>query len=495
MRGGVGRCRWLAGGVAALFALAAIAVSLAWQRIFDSVLASQLALVPGSRSYVSWEAPAVPLRFDIYLFNWTNAERFPEETPHVEQLGPYSFREERRHVNVTVHPETDSLSYRTFRSYSFDPEASNGTLEDNVTTLNPIASAAIYKARESGYIQQKTLGMGLAMFGQQMAVSKPARELMFEGYDDLMLEFAKTLPDSATGGAPKIDRFGWFYQRNNSIDSDGFMEVTLGSRGGSLPGQILNWNKEENLPYYSGQCAELAGSVGEFLPRDLTPSSRLTMFMADLCRTLHLRYSGSGELQGLQYHTYEVNRDVFDAGSKENECFCNGACAWGGVMNVSACRYGAPSFITLPHFLYADEELRELVTGLQPDEDKHSFYFSVEPKLGIPLDVAARFQLNIYMEPTPNIALYENVPRLLFPVLWVEQRVTIDDTVLAELRFVRAVLDWGAIFSAGVALVLAAIVALTTCTNICLKKPKYLPPADLLFERPKDEAEMKLNPM
>lgn len=48
-------------------------------------------------------------------------------------------------------------------------------------------------------------------------------------------------------------------------------------------------------------------------------------------------------------------------------------------MNVSACRFDTPSFLSLPHFLYADPALRDAVEGMAPDPEKHSFYFSVEP--------------------------------------------------------------------------------------------------------------------
>lgn len=91
--------------------------------------------------------------------------------------------------------------------------------------------------------------------------------------------------------------------------------------------------------------------------------------------------------------------------------------------------------------------------------------------------------------------MYEDVPKMLFPILWVEQRVTVGEKVTSELRFVRVILDWGAIFCAGVALFFATTVALMTCTNICLKKPKYVPPTEIMFEKPKDEAEIRLYQM
>ncbi|XP_052755026.1 protein peste-like isoform X2 [Galleria mellonella] len=497
MRGRSPRWRWLVAGGGALLAMAGVGAALAWSLIFDSVLASHLALVPNSRSYQSWLAPNVPLYFEVYLFNWTNADMFPMEKPNLEQLGPYRFLEKRQHVNVTWHRNNGTLGFRTLHSWHFDP-TSNGTLEDNITTLNAIAASAVYRSRFWGFFQQKGLSMGLALFGQQMAVSRLAGELLFEGYEDPLLEFAKTLPPSTTGGAPQVDRFGWFYERNNSLDIDGYMEVTTGEHGGTLPGQIVRWNHNYRLPYYSGNCGQLLGSAGEFMPRNLTEESELLMFSPDLCRTVVMDYMDSGVHNGLQYHKYGITARSFDNStfSSENTCFCNGACEWSGVMNVSACRFGSPAFISLPHFLHGDPQLRDLVTGMDPDPEKHSFYFAVEPRLGVPVDVSGRFQLNLYLEANPHVALYEHVPKMLFPILWVQQRVIIDDAIVAELLMVRSVLDWGGIVCAGAALAFAIIATVASCCSNT-KKRKYSKPCDLFktCDKLKDDAELKLNSM
>ncbi|XP_073949909.1 protein peste-like [Choristoneura fumiferana] len=495
MRGRAPRWRCVFACVCGLLAVAGITISLTWGRVFDSVLARQVALTPNSRAFREWLAPSVPLFMDVYLFNWTNSERFPGEKPHLVQLGPYRFKEHRRHVNVTWHNQNGSLAYRTKRTWHFH-HSSNGSLSDNITILNIIAASAVHNARHWSFIEQKTLSMALAMFGQHMAVSKLARELLFDGYDDAILDVAKSLPASTTGGAPLVDKFGLFYDRNNSINTDGYMEVTTGLRSGTLPGQVLRWNHEDHLPFYSGECSKLAGSAGEFMPRDLTEQSTLSVFVPDLCRVLRLTHQRSGLISGLPYHRYAFTPEGFDNSSSthHNSCFCNGECMWGGVMNVSACRFGSPSFISLPHFLHGDPALRAAVTGMQPDEEKHSFFFSVEPKLGVPLEVGGRFQLNILIEPTPHIALYENVPKMLFPIMWVNQNVRTDESIISDLRYARAILDWGATVCACTALLLTVLVAMATC---CWRKRKYSSPLDigLLNEKPKDEAEIKLNPM
>lgn len=81
---------------------------------------------------------------------------------------------------------------------------------------------------------------------------------------------------------------------------------------------------------------------------------------------------------------------------------------------------------------------------------------------------------------------------MLFPMFWVQQRVQMDDVILLELKSLRAVLDWGPTACAGAAFAFAVIVIVVTC---CGTKPKYMAPHDMTFEKPKDEAELKLNPL
>lgn len=67
-----------------------------------------------------------------------------------------------------------------------------------------------------------------------------------------------------------------------------------------------------------------------------------------------------------------------------------------------------------------------------------------------------------------------------------------DDKIILELKSVRAILDWGPTVSAGISFALAVVVAMLTC---CGTRQKYIQPHDLTFEKPKDDAELKLNPM
>lgn len=57
---------------------------------------------------------------------------------------------------------------------------------------------------------------------------------------------------------------------------------------------------------------QLVGSAGEFMPRDLTEQSTLSVFVPDLCRVLRLTHQRSGLLSGLPYHRYVFSPESFD---------------------------------------------------------------------------------------------------------------------------------------------------------------------------------------
>jgi len=43
----------------------------------------------------------------------------------------------------------------------------------------------------------------------------------------------------------------------------------------------------------------------------------------------------------------------------------------------------------------ADPYYGELVEGLSPDPEEHSTFLRIEPQSGVPVEVVARFQLNV----------------------------------------------------------------------------------------------------
>lgn len=52
------------------------------------------------------------------------------------------------------------------------------------------------------------------------------------------------------------------------------------------------------------------------------------------------------------------------------------------------------------------------------------------------MEVAARFQINLLIEPISSISLYEKVQKKFMPILWFEQHVKMSDSIADEIKFI-----------------------------------------------------------
>ncbi|CAG0905642.1 unnamed protein product, partial [Cyprideis torosa] len=57
----------------------------------------------------------------------------------------------------------------------------------------------------------------------------------------------------------------------------------------------------------------------------------------------------------------------------------------------------SPALLSFPHFYNADPVFLEGVDGLNPDKNKHQFFFDINPQLGLALQAKARFQINLQL--------------------------------------------------------------------------------------------------
>lgn len=212
---------------------------------------------------------------------------------------------------------------------------------------------------------------------------------------------------------------------------------------------IINHDYSPNIP---------TGSGGELFPPDQTKDKPISIFSGDLCRPLDLYFTDEQYINGLTVYKYSSTERTLDNGQKysENQCFTSNDDILSGVMNISACRYGAPVFVSMPHFYAADPSYLNYTEGLSPSEDEHAFYIALDPNTGVPVEVAARLQINIHVQPHPDIALYEEAPTMFFPVIWFEQKVQIPSEMIAELKMAASMPLFGYVCS-GVIILFGAL--------------------------------------
>uniref|UniRef100_A0A1I8M439 CD36 family protein n=1 Tax=Musca domestica TaxID=7370 RepID=A0A1I8M439_MUSDO len=435
-----------------LLGICGILIGMFWEQIFNTMLNKEMVLRPDSVIYTRWKNPPLDLNLDIYLYNWTNPEDFGNSSvkPILEQCGPYRFREKPDKVDINWHPENASVTYKRKSLYYFDAAGSNGSLDDTIVTLNAVALAAAAKTKYWDAMNTRMVNMGLSVYQQELSISKTVDELLFTGYSDDMMTTARTMTN-IFGKKVEVpfDKFGWFYTRNGSAELTGVFNAYTGADDISRMGQMHTWNYKTNTGFFESHCGMVNGSAGEFYPKNLTPDSIVGLFTPDMCRTVPLEYTEAVEIEGIRGYKYSGGARAVDNGTlyPENECFCGGECVPSGLMNVSACRFGTPAFMSFPHFYQADPFYVDQVEGLEPDKEKHEFYMILEPKTGLTLEVAARFQVNMLVEPIKGISIYEDVPRIFFPLIWFEQKVRITPDLAAEWKLIPRVLLGGQIFA------------------------------------------------
>lgn len=238
---------------------------------------------------------------------------------------------------------------------------------------------------------------------EHLTVTKTVRSLIFDGYDDIILDLMGRL--NLKQFYIPFKRFGWFVERNASSSYDGRFHMDTGAADINRLGMLQLWNGHSRTGAYPGDCGKVQGTTGELWPPVSTVETPLEMFIGDVCRSLRLKYAGEGEKFGVQAQRYVADESVLDNGDKYDEaaCYCTGAPGEcpdlaPGAMNVSSCKFGAPAFLSFPHFYLGDASYREAVEGMEPNEELHSFYMLMVRKLGIPMEVRAGMQINLLMD-------------------------------------------------------------------------------------------------
>lgn len=68
----------------------------------------------------------------------------------------------------------------------------------------------------------------------------------------------------------------------------------------------------------------------------------------------------------------------------------------------------------------SDPWLNEEVLGSEPDPEKHTTVFVVNPQSGLPLEIAVRMQINMALNDLSSIAHSGKFSNMVLPLLWTE---------------------------------------------------------------------------
>lgn len=375
----------------------------------------------------------MPLYLDVYLFNWTNPEdiKDPSTKPIFQQIGPYRFRDYPDKHNITFHSDNSTVSYKKSNLYYFEPDMSNGTMNDKITTVNILGISAASTARNWKPFKQFGISTTLSTLGHKLYVEKTIQEILFEGYTDPLVSLG-TLFSSETD----IDRVGFMVRKNASDYFSGKYTVHTGVDNIYDLGKIKKYNDKSSFPFQKNECRKLKGSPGEFYPPERNVKEIVDLFTPEMCRSLPYEYHSDKKIHGIKGNRYNLGLRALDNGTlyKENKCYYKEDMP-SGVINMTDCAFDQPFYISFPHFYLADSSYVDAVEGLSPQKELHESYMTLDEKLSITLETVARFQTNIMLDQYGSIVLTKNVPKILMPLFFVEQKFLMDEDHARELYY------------------------------------------------------------
>ncbi|XP_058791990.1 protein croquemort-like isoform X2 [Phymastichus coffea] len=434
--------------IVSFFCLAfGVTCAVLWPSIFRDIIHKQFTLSPESINYKMWNATPVPMYLNIYLYNWTNHDKL-YETPHFEQLGPYVFREIDYKV-VKAWNENGTVTFQQRKNWHFEPTMSTGSLSDQVTNMNPITITMAYTLRNAEDHLKKLINLILKEV-EGITLTASVKTILFDGYEDKLLKYAvkyklTTIP---------YEKFAWFYARNDSKTYDGTFNMLTGSKNINELGMIKEWQFNNRSTYHPKSCGPIKGTNGDLWP-PLPDNKTVSVFSPDVCTTLTLKADGTNEWLGLTGNKYISDAEMFDNGDKvpSRKCYCEDSqCQPSGTLNVSLCKWGAPAFVSLPHFYLADKSYLQNISGMNPQKEKHEFRLIVQPDTGVPLQVRAALQVNFLVEPEYGFKLFKDLPKMYVPMLWFTQEVNLTSEYASQVKLLLVLPPLGSGVSISVAI-------------------------------------------
>ncbi|XP_017774425.1 PREDICTED: lysosome membrane protein 2-like [Nicrophorus vespilloides] len=431
---------------------------------YDVIFNWKITFSEGGEIFEIWRKPPVDLYLRVFLFNVTNREAFlsGKEKLKVQEVGPYVYREMMSHENITFN-ENGTVSAVPTHPLVWMPELSVGDHETDQLILPHIALLSIADVvSDKSYFTKLGLNLLIRQTDTHPLVQMSPKEFMF-GYPSTLM----TLGNKFLPGWINFEKLG-LIDRMYNFEGD-YETVYTGEEDSSLSGLLDTYNGSPQMPEWKGRCGYVRGaSDGMKFQSHIKDNDTLLFFRKSMCRPQYLIKENETFASGLIGNVYRFPKNGMDNGKydSENSCYCrDNKCLRSGLLDVRECYYGFPIALSYPHFLDSDQSIIDEVDGYVPDRQKHETYFVIQPKSGLPLDLAVRFQINMALGKIGSIAHVSRFDNMVLPLLWTEIRLySLPDSMAMRFKMYLNVFPvmttsimW-ALFALGITFVLVAVV-------------------------------------
>ncbi|KAG8142604.1 hypothetical protein E2320_005815, partial [Naja naja] len=344
----------------------------------------------------------------FWLFDVQNPEEVMKNgsAPILKEKGPYTYKTRYMpKVNITEHDDA-TLSYFLENIVLFQPDMSSGLESDKITTVNLAVVIAPVLYPDAAPL----LNMFIQQSKSKLLQIRTVKEILW-GYED---PFLKLIP------LPNIDNIvGVFYPFNKTFD--GPYRIYSGKDDINKVGIIQSYKNNRTVNAWESYCGMVNGTGSQF-----TRCSDCNSQMQHRSTLLSTRSEET--VKEIRLYRFVIPLSSFESpvNNPDNICFCTDMetsqnCTLDGILDLSSCKgeiismifvtrmelhdpTGKPVYITLPHFLHANEQLFHHVEGMKPIT-------------GFTLHYSKRLQMNIGVKPNSKITALENIKELYaFPV-------------------------------------------------------------------------------
>ncbi|XP_061657830.1 lysosome membrane protein 2c [Syngnathoides biaculeatus] len=442
----------------------ALVLSNAFSKLVESVVKKEIVLKNGTEAFDVWEDPPAPIYMQFYFFNLTNPlEVLDGQRPAVVEIGPYTYREFRPMEEVNFQDNGTKVAAVNTKTYIFQRDMSRGPESELIRTVN-IPAVTLMERFKSHSFFAKLISNYMTDKDEGLFTTRTVGELLW-GYEDALLKIIHAFK-------PEVDSAFGLFHKSNATD-DGQYVFFTGQQDYTDFARVDTWNNQSSLNWWtSDECNMINGTNGASFHSVLTKKETLYMFSSDLCRSMYAVYEEDVTVKGIPGYRFAPPSQVFANASvnPSNAGFCvpSGNCLGSGVLNVKPCKQGAPIVMSSPHFYQGDEKFVRAVFGMRPRKEYHQTFIDLNPLTGIVLRAAKRLQVNVYVEKMDTFSQTGNVTTVIFPVVYLNESVVIDDSSVAKLNAVvvqQNVLINIPFILIGIAIILGGVFMLLVCRH------------------------------
>lgn len=245
--------------------------------------------------------------------------------------------------------------------------------------------------------------------------------------DDSLWEFEEEAVDECSVSEATLRPFGLFIGMNGT--ATGARTLLTGKNDIKSKGLYkYAWGRDHLGSWSEESCNVVQGRDPGCLTLDIKKNEMMNLYFQNMCRNIKFRYMATVQHNGLEAFRFSAVEETFNSpqDNPENSCYCHSRkCVPSGVFDMGiGCKPLSPVYMSWPHFLYGNPELRENVLGIDsPNQTTHAFYLDIQPEWGVTLAARARFQMNVMVQKN-GFSWFDQIQEpVVLPFLYIDEGV------------------------------------------------------------------------